>query len=118
MNLRIRFFHLCIKGYWDFDRDSVESIDHFGEYCHFHFVCDCSVAKLCFALCDLMDCSLPGSSDHGISQERILECCHGPGTEHTSPALAGGFFTTEPPGKPMLTTLNLPIYEYKYLPTY
>ena len=24
-----------------------------------------------------------------------------PGTEPTSPALAGGFFTTEPPGKPM-----------------
>ena len=24
----------------------------------------------------------------------------GPGTEPVSPALAGGFFTTEPPGKP------------------
>ena len=24
-------------------------------------------------LCDLMDCSLPGSSVHGISQARILE---------------------------------------------
>ena len=23
-----------------------------------------------------------------------------PGMEHTPPALAGGFFTTEPPGKP------------------
>ena len=27
-----------------------------------------------------------------------------PGTEPTSPALAGGFFTTEPPGKPQWTT--------------
>ena len=25
-----------------------------------------------------------------------------PGIEHVSPALAGGFFTTEPPGKPLL----------------
>ena len=31
------------------------------------------VAQLCPALCDLMDCSLPGSSIHGILQTRILE---------------------------------------------
>ena len=31
------------------------------------------VAKSCQALCDLMDCSSPGSSVHGISQARILE---------------------------------------------
>ena len=28
-----------------------------------------------------------------------------PGTEPTSPALAGGFFTTEPPGKPYITSI-------------
>ena len=53
-----------------------------------------------------MDCS-PGSSVHGISQARMLEwgaipfsrgSSH-PGTERESPALAGGFFTTEPPAK-------------------
>ena len=33
----------------------------------------CLVAKLCPTLCDPMDCSLPGTSVHGISQERILE---------------------------------------------
>ena len=32
-----------------------------------------SVAQLCPTLCDPMDCSPPGSSVHGISQERILE---------------------------------------------
>ena len=32
-----------------------------------------SVAQLCLTLCDLMDCSPPGSSVHGISQTRILE---------------------------------------------
>ena len=30
----------------------------------------------CVRLCDPMDSSLPGSSTHGISQARILECCH------------------------------------------
>ena len=50
----------------------------------------------------------PGSSVHGISQARVLERVvisfsrdlpH-PGTEPVSPAWAGRFFTTEPPGKP------------------
>ena len=31
------------------------------------------VAKSCLTLCDLMDCSPPGSSVGGISQARILE---------------------------------------------
>ena len=31
------------------------------------------VAQLCLSLCDSMDCSLPGSSVHGILQARILE---------------------------------------------
>ena len=31
------------------------------------------VAQSCPTLSDLMDCSLPGSSVHGISQARVLE---------------------------------------------
>ena len=31
------------------------------------------VAQSCLTLCDLIDCSLPGSSVHGIFQARILE---------------------------------------------
>jgi len=31
------------------------------------------VAQLCPTLSDPMDCSLPGSSIHGISQTRVLE---------------------------------------------
>ena len=31
------------------------------------------VALLCPTLCDPMDCSLPGSSVHGIFQARVLE---------------------------------------------
>ena len=31
------------------------------------------VAQLCLILCDPMDYSSPGSSVHGISQERLME---------------------------------------------
>ena len=73
------------------------------------FCCCCySVAELCLTLCDSTDCSRPGSSAHGISQARVLKwlpfpCPRDlphPGVEPGSPAMAGGFFTTEPPGKP------------------
>ena len=33
----------------------------------------CVCAQLCPTLCDPIDSSLPGSSDHGIFQARILE---------------------------------------------
>ena len=35
--------------------------------------CCCSVTQSCLTFCDPMDCSLPGSSVHGILQARILE---------------------------------------------
>jgi len=38
---------------------------------HFWYVL---VAQSCLTLCHPMDCSLPGSSVHGILQARILEC--------------------------------------------
>ena len=38
----------------------------------FEYRC-CSVAKLCLTPSDPMDCILPGSSVHEISQARILE---------------------------------------------
>ena len=76
---------------------------------HLLFCC-CLVTKLGPILCDPMDCSLPVSSVHGISQARI----HWdglpfpspgdlpyPGIKLPSPALAGGIFTTEPPRKTM-----------------
>ena len=69
-----------------------------------------SATQLCLTLCDPMDCSLPGSSVHGILARQAywsgLPCLPpsdlpDPGTKPTSPALAGGFFTPEPPGKSM-----------------
>ena len=70
------------------------------------------VAKLCLTLCDPIDCSPPGCSAHGISQATVLEWVvisfsrefPDPGIEPVSPALAGGFFTTQPPGYPKHTT--------------
>ena len=40
---------------------------------HFYGHCCCSVTKLCLTLCDPVNCSLPGSSVHGISRARKLE---------------------------------------------
>ena len=34
---------------------------------------DIEVAQSCLTLCDPTDCSLPGSSVHGIFQARVLE---------------------------------------------
>ena len=71
--------------------------------------CCCLDAKSSQTLCDPMDCSAPGPSFHGISQARILEWVaisfsrDLPALEpNPSPALAGRFFTAEPPGKPLL----------------
>ena len=61
--------------------------------------------------CNLMDCSPVGSSVHGIFQARILKWVgiltprDLPNSEIepaslASPALAGGFFTSEPRGRP------------------
>ena len=69
-----------------------------------------SVAQSCMTLCDHTDCSPPSPSVNGIFQARILEevavsysrDLSNPGIEPeslVSPALAGGFFTTVPPGK-------------------
>ena len=59
-----------------------------------------------------MDCSLPGSSVHGIHRQEYWSGLPfpppghlpDPGTEPASllsPTLAGGFFTTAPPEKPV-----------------
>ena len=69
-----------------------------------------------------MDCSPPGSSVHGTTQAQeywsglsfpspgeLLD----PGIEPVSPALAGGFFTTETPGKPKVPDSSLLIQGIK-----
>ena len=83
-------------------------------------VCVCSLTQSCLTLCDLMDCSPPGSSVHGIFPARILEWAiqyfllQGifP-IQGLNPLLLLGkwlfflfFFTPEPPGKPQAHTLG------------
>ena len=47
----------------------------------------CLVTKSCLTLCDPMDCSLPGSSVHGILQARILEWVVMPSSRGSNPGL-------------------------------
>ena len=61
----------------------------------------CLVAQLYLILCDPMDCSLPGSSVHGILQAGILEWVAMPSSRGSSQPrdqtqvfrIVGGFFT-------------------------
>ena len=67
------------------------------------------VAQSCTTLCDPIDCSLPGSSIHGISQARILEWVASSFSRGSSRPRDGtqvghiagsGFTCSVPPGKP------------------
>ena len=73
----------------------------------------CLVTEPCLTFCDLMDCSLPGSSVHGDSPGKNTGLgCHvllqgifptqgsNPGLQPRSPALQVDSLRTEPPGKP------------------
>ena len=76
-------------------------------------MCCCAKSlQSCLTLCDPMDCSLPGSSVHGIPQARTLEWVAfpppgdlpDPGIEPVSPELQVDSLPTEPPGKPQVGT--------------
>ena len=72
--------------------------------CIWEYVCAKSF-QLCPTLCNPMDCSLPGSSVHGILQARILEWAAipfsrgfpNPGIEPGSPVLQTDSLSSEPP---------------------
>ena len=66
------------------------------------------VAQSCLTLCDPVDCSLPGSSVHGILQARVLEWVaisfssdlSDPGIKPRSSTLQADAFVSELLGKP------------------
>ena len=64
------------------------------------------VIQSCLTLCDPMDCSLPGSSVHGILQARILEGVAIPFSRGSSrpwsPAFQSDSFLSEAPQKPQV----------------
>ena len=107
-----------INGKWTHGRCSIISLirkmqikDHNKISLHAYRVRAQSISCV-WLFCDPVDHSPPSSSIHGIFQARILEWVPisysrdlpDPGIEPTSPALAGGFFSTEPPGKPHMPT--------------
>ena len=87
-------------------------------------MCACVLShSIVLILCDPMDCSPPASSVHEILQARILDGLPFPVpgdipdlvTEPMSPALAGEFFTTEPPGKPRLCDMGYEKKKYFFI---
>ena len=98
---------LHIYGYWpryDFCLQSWICNVHTTLLTCLFFFCVC--LQSCPTLCNPMDCSSPASFVHGILQARILEwlaISHSRGSSRPrdqtislmSPALAGGFFTTD-----------------------
>ena len=81
--------------------------------CIFSKCCVCAKSlHSCLTLCDLMDCSPPGSSVHGILQARAPEWAAMPSSRGSSwprkwtqiscnSCIAGRFFATQPPRKPI-----------------
>ena len=66
------------------------------------------VAQSCLTLCDAMECSPPGTTVHGISQQDHWSglpspspgSLPDPGIEPRSPTLQEDSLPSEPPGKP------------------
>ena len=67
---------------------------------------DVLAAQSCPTLCNLLDCSPPGSSVHGILQARMLEGLPfpSPGIKPGSPPLQMASLLSEPPRKPSTDT--------------
>ena len=94
--------HLCFRSHLHRQSQRVWLIQPacFGLWCSWHAVL-CLVGQSCLTLCDLMDCSPPGSSVMGILQTRILEWVAMPSSRGSSQlrdwtqvsCIAGGFFT-------------------------
>ena len=87
----------------------------------FRVSCVCSVAQSRLTLCDPMNGSSPGSSVHGFSRQEYWSGLPfsppgdlpDPGIKPASsafPALTGGFFTTVPPGKPVIVLNAAELY--------
>ena len=92
--------------------------------CIFSKCCVCAKSlHSCLTLCDLMDCSPPGSSVHGILQARAPEWAAMPSSRGSSwprkwtqiscnSCIAGRFFATQPPRKPIFPKYIFPTYIY------
>ena len=97
---------LELVEYQDCHQPAMEGVCVYVYMCMYVCVCVCVFSAL-------IDCSLPGSSVHGIFQARILEWVAfplpgdlpDPGIEpvsHASPALQADSLSLAPPGKPTM----------------
>ena len=81
-------------------------------------ICCCLVTKSCLILCDLWTIACQAPLSLGFPRQDYWSGLPFPSPGHlpdpgiipASPALAGGVFTTEPPGKPKYT---IEIHKYK-----
>ena len=81
-------------------------------------ICCCLVTKSCLILCDLWTIAFQAPLSLGFPRQDYWSGLPFPSPGHlpdpgiipASPALAGGVFTTEPPGKPKYT---IEIHKYK-----
>ena len=68
----IIFLTIC-SVFWKISLTLFSNLYYDFFYLFYCCCCYCLGPDSCPTLCDPMDCSLPGSSVHGISQARILE---------------------------------------------
>ena len=105
-----------IISYAFYCHTKISALAAYNQICLFSLGFCLLQAQSCLTLCNSMDCSRSGFTVHEIVRARILEWLPflppedllNPGIEPESPAaptFAGGFFTTEPPGKPPSASL-------------
>ena len=99
----IRFLgELLVASVWADRAAVVQTCERHGHCTTCSQRCACSVAQSCLTLCDLVNCSPPGSSVHGA---RILEwvaiSCFRRSSWPRDRTQSPGFFTTEPPSLPV-----------------
>ena len=102
---------------WDTDKCVLLSHCYIGS----PMPCCAMSFQSCSTLCDPMDYSPPVSCVHGILQARILQWVALPSSRgsswprdqtrvSSSSCIVGGFFTAEPPGKPLCLQYKQPIW--------
>ena len=101
---QVNFMHLFLTPHSVMSHSFLENGYGLSIYTVCVCVCMRSVSQSRLTLCDLMDCSLPGSSVHGVFQAGILEWVAISSSRGSSPhrdwikspSLAGEFYTAEP----------------------
>ena len=104
----IDYIYICVYIYiYIYEHTYIHTHTHTHTHIYI-YICCCLGANSCIPSCDPMDYSPPGSSVHGISQERRLEWAVISFSRGSSwlkdptnfSCTTGRFFTTEPQGKP------------------